>query len=64
VSGAAGLNLNQVEQLVKIMQAATDTARKSQEMHYQPWLAACAGMTSGAALFAAGIAFARVFWPA
>jgi hypothetical protein len=41
-----------------------DAERKRQEMRYAPFLAAFAGMTSGAALFAAGIAFARIFWAA
>jgi hypothetical protein len=53
----------EIEQLAKIVQALTDTARKQQEMRYAPFLAAFAGMTSGAALFAAGVAFARLTWP-
>jgi hypothetical protein len=52
---------DQIEQWAKIIQALTDAARKRQEMRYAPFLAAFAGMTSGAALFAAGIAFSRFF---
>jgi hypothetical protein len=61
MSASAPPNLDQVEQLAKIVQALTDTTRKQQEIRFAPWLAACSGMTAGAALFAAGIAFARVF---
>ncbi len=56
-------SLAQVEQLAKIAQSLADAARKQQEYRYAPFLAAFAGMTSGAALFAAGVAFARAFWP-
>lgn len=43
------------EKLAHIDQMLADHDRKRQEIHYAPpWLAACAGMTAGAALFAAG----------
>jgi hypothetical protein len=38
-----------------------DHDRKRQEIRYAPWLAVLAGMTTGAALFAAGAAFMKVF---
>jgi hypothetical protein len=57
-------SLETIESLAKITQALIDAERKRQEMRYAPFLAAFAGMTSGAALFAAGIAFARIFWSA
>jgi hypothetical protein len=57
-------SLETIESLAKITQALIDAERKRQEMRYAPFLAAFAGMTSGAALFAAGIAFARIFWAA
>jgi hypothetical protein len=37
-----------------------DHDRKRQEIRYQPWLAVMSGMTTGAALFAAGAAFVKV----
>ncbi|MBY0335056.1 MAG: hypothetical protein K2X11_00475 [Acetobacteraceae bacterium] len=52
---------DQLEQAWKIAQAMTDVARKQQEMRLAPWQVAFAGMTAGAALFAAGIAFGRFF---
>ncbi len=64
MSGASIPNLAQVEQLTKIAQSLADAARKQREFRYAPMLAAFAGMTAGAALFAAGIAFSRVFWSA
>lgn len=56
--------LAQVEQLAKIAQSLADAARKQQEFRYAPFLAAFSGMTAGAALFAAGVAFSRVFYGA
>ena len=38
-----------------------DTDRRRQEMRYQPVLAMIAGMTSGAALLAAGAALMKIF---
>jgi hypothetical protein len=60
VSTTAGPTLAQIEQLAKIAQSLADAARKQQEYRYAPFLAAFSGMTAGAALFAAGVAFARV----
>lgn len=50
-----------IEQQSHINQMQADLIRKMQEVRYQPWLAAFAGMTAGAALFAAGIAFTKLF---
>ncbi len=61
MSGTTKTHADQMEQAWKIVQAATDAARKSQEMRYAPFLAAFSGMTAGAALFAAGFAFARFY---
>lgn len=44
------------EQIAHIDQMLADAARKRQEIKYAPALAAFAGMTAGAALFAAGAA--------
>jgi hypothetical protein len=37
-----------------------DHDRKRQEIRYAPWLAMIAGMTAGAAFFAAGVAFVKL----
>jgi hypothetical protein len=42
------------EKLAHIDQMLADHDRKRQEIKHAPWLAAFAGMTAGAALFAAG----------
>jgi hypothetical protein len=47
------------EQMTKIVQAVMDAARKGQGMRFAPWQVACAGMTAGAALLAAGVAIGR-----
>jgi hypothetical protein len=44
------------EKLAHIDQMLADHDRKRQEIRLAPWLAAFAGMTAGAALFAAGAA--------
>jgi hypothetical protein len=49
------------EKLAHIDQMLADHDRKRQEIRYAPWLAAMTGMTTGAALFAAGAAFVKVF---
>jgi hypothetical protein len=49
------------EKLAHIDQMLADHDRKRQEIRYQPVLAAISGMTAGAAFFAAGIAFVKVF---
>lgn len=41
-------------------QVLADIVRKRQETRFAPWLVAFAGMTSGAALFAAGAAFVKI----
>ena len=48
------------EKLAHIDQMLADHDRKRQEIRYQPWLAVMSGMTTGAALFAAGAAFVKV----
>jgi len=47
--------------LAQTEQARADAARKRQEHRYQPVLAMIAGMTSGAALLAAGAALMKIF---
>ena len=44
----------------QIGQLNADRNRKRQEMKYQPFFAVISGMTAGAALFAAGIAFVKL----
>lgn len=48
------------EKLAHIDQMLADRDRKRQEIRYAPWLLAFSGMTTGAALFAAGAAFSRL----
>jgi len=60
MSGSIPPTLAQMEALV--FQSMTNATRKQQEMRYQPFLAAFAGMTAGAALFAAEVVFGWVFW--
>jgi hypothetical protein len=38
-----------------------DHDRKRQEIRFAPWLAMISGMTAGAAFFAAGVAFVKIF---
>lgn len=49
------------ERLVHIDQMLADHDRKRQEMRFAPWQVAFAGMSAGAALFAAGAAAGAVF---
>jgi hypothetical protein len=53
-------DLSQIEQALKISQMVADTARKQQEFRFAPWQLAFTGMTAGAAIFAAGVAFSRI----
>jgi type VI protein secretion system component VasF len=48
------------EKLAHIDQMLADHDRKRQEIRYQPWLAVTTGMTAGAAIFAAALAFIKV----
>jgi hypothetical protein len=52
--------INLREKLAHIDQMLADHDRKRQEIRYAPWLAALSGMTTGAALFAAGAAFIKL----
>jgi hypothetical protein len=49
------------EKLAHIDQMLADHDRKRQEIRYQPLLAVISGMTAGAAFFAAGAAFVKIF---
>ena len=48
------------EKLAHIDQMLADHDRKRQEIGLAPWQLVLAGMTSGAALFAAGAAFMKI----
>ena len=48
------------EKLAHIDQMLADHDRKRQEIRFAPWQIAFAGMTTGAAFFAAGIGFAKL----
>jgi hypothetical protein len=48
-----------LEQALKIVQSYADATRKQREVRLAPGALAFAGMTAGAAPFAAGIAFSR-----
>jgi hypothetical protein len=48
------------EKLAHIDQMLADHDRKRQEIRLAPWQLVLAGMTSGAALFAAGAAFMKI----
>ena len=50
------------EKLAHIDQALADADRKRQEIRFAPWQVAFAGMTAGAALFAAGAAAGGLFF--
>jgi hypothetical protein len=52
--------LNVRETIVHIDQMLADRARKQQEMRLAPWQLAFAGMTAGAAIFAAGAALGAI----
>ena len=49
------------EKLAHIDQMLADHDRKRQEIHYQPVIVMISGMTSGAALLAAGAALMKIF---
>jgi hypothetical protein len=49
------------EKLAHIDQMLADHDRKRQEIRLAPWALMIAGMTSGAAFFAAGAAFFKIF---
>jgi hypothetical protein len=51
------------EKLAHIDQMLADHDRKRQEISLAPWQLALGGMTTGAAFFAAAVAFAKVFLP-
>jgi hypothetical protein len=53
-------NLDMREKLAHIDQMLADHDRKRQEIKLAPWQMMLAGMTSGAALFAAGAAFFKL----
>jgi hypothetical protein len=49
------------EKLAHIDQMLADHDRKRQEIRYAPWMLLASGMTTGAALFASGAAFFKLF---
>lgn len=49
------------EKLAHIDQMLADHDRKRQEIRYAPWTLALSGLTAGAAIFAAGAAFMKLF---
>jgi hypothetical protein len=49
------------EKLAHIDQMLTDHDRERQEIRLAPWQLVLTGLTSGAALFAAGAAFMKIF---
>jgi hypothetical protein len=55
----SGLDIR--EKIAHIDQMLADHDRKRQEIRYAPFLATISGLTAGAALFAAGAAFMKVF---
>lgn len=55
MSDTAELNLREIIAHIDQMQA--DAARKRQEIKLAPWAIALAGMTAGAAFFAAGAGY-------
>lgn len=61
MSDADSLDLR--EQIAHIDQMLADAARKRQEIRLAPWALALSGMTAGAAVFAAGAAFMKLFGP-
>ncbi|MFM2100239.1 MAG: hypothetical protein RLZZ366_1778 [Pseudomonadota bacterium] len=62
MASAPDLELNTLEQIAKIRQLLTDTSRKQQEYRFAPWQMAIGGLTAGAAIFAAGAAFSKLFF--
>lgn len=55
-----GDELDLREKLAHIDQMLADRDRKRQEIRFAPWQLALSGMTTGAALFAAGAAFTKL----
>lgn len=53
--------LNLRETIAHIDQLQADAARKRQEIRLAPWTLVLSGMTTGAALFASGAAFMKLF---
>jgi hypothetical protein len=53
--------LNIREKLAHIDQMLADHDRKRQEIRLAPWQLVLTGVTSGAAVFAAAFAFAKIF---
>lgn len=51
------------EQIMRIEQIIADTQRKKQESRLAPIALALSALTAGAAIFAAGAAFAKIFFP-
>lgn len=49
------------EKLAHIDQMLADHDRKTQDLKMAPWALLLSGMTSGAALFAAGATFTKLF---
>jgi hypothetical protein len=62
MSAAPG-ELDLREKLARIDQMLADHDRKRQEIRLAPWALVIAGMTAGAAFFAAGAAFMRFLSP-
>lgn len=53
--------LNIREQIVRIDKALSDIDRTRQEIRFAPFVIAFTGVGAGAAVFAAGAAFAKLF---
>ena len=51
------------QMLADIDRSRAQTTRTWQETRFAPWLAIISGMTAGAALFAAGVAFVKLLGP-
>jgi hypothetical protein len=58
---SATADLDPREKLAHIDQMLADHDRKRQEILLAPWQLALGGMTAGAAMFAAGAAFMKLF---
>jgi len=57
------LDVDLREKLAHIDQMLADHDRKRQEIRFAPWALVLSGLTTGAAIFAAGAAFVKIFWP-
>jgi hypothetical protein len=55
-----GTSIDIREKLAHIDQMLADHDRTRQEIKYAPWQFMVAGMTAGAAFFAAGVAFVKL----